>query len=140
MLDKVSYTHATNKWNVVPIMYPNQLNFNKALGLGAALIHNLHHEEFNQYNLSPLYICSYIVSKYFYMAAILNMSPSLYFYLILSSPSHPYILHNTQQNAGHLIDAQIYALALVKIVEQYKQQIGLVMQPVSQPNNNVHLH
>lgn len=36
MLDKFSYTYATNEWNVVTIMYSNQLNFNKALGLGAA--------------------------------------------------------------------------------------------------------
>lgn len=65
MLDKISYTHANNEWNAVPIMYPNQLNFNKALGLRAVLIHNLHLEEFNQYNLNTLNISSYIISKYF---------------------------------------------------------------------------
>ena len=50
-LHKVRYTHATDEWNVVTIMYPNQLNFYKALGLGGAHIHILHHEESNQHNL-----------------------------------------------------------------------------------------
>lgn len=54
MLHKVSYTHAVDEWNVITIMYPNQLNFCKALGPGAAQVHIQHHEGFNQHNLSPL--------------------------------------------------------------------------------------
>lgn len=49
LLHKASYTHATDEQIVVTIMYPNLLNFYRALGLEAARMHNLHHEEFNQH-------------------------------------------------------------------------------------------
>ena len=50
-LHEVSSTQAIDEWNVVTIMYLNQLHLYNALGLAAAQIHILHHEEFYQHNL-----------------------------------------------------------------------------------------
>ena len=71
---------------------------------------------------------------------LLLYNSTYYPHLMLPSPFLSHILHSTQQNAGYLADAQIYVLASVKTVRQYKQQIGLVTQLVSQPNRNAYLH